>query len=362
MYTKVPQLEKGYADWKDALCDIWRSHSCFQSPLYVVSEGSMKRLKLGPFASENWIWVDSSERDMRKVSKFYLKRTLDLDFDTVIAIGGGFTLDVAKLILASKCFDTCSAEVIKDREDIIYRYCPSIFIPTTCGSGSEATPYATVWDLHNKRKFSIRSEDLVPNYAILDSHLLLSMPQQVAHSSMMDAIAHCIDSFLSVKRTEQSQLFAREALSAIVPKLNANDHTYRDVLDLMVGAYYAGRAIAISETSLCHALSYPLTLHYGIPHGIACGMMLATAIDCHAALDKYLERIVSRGELSSRILLHFEVMLKKWNAFLRDENPDINFLANCASNERMSNYSYIDPRNESEVFEAAKDFYKRVLR
>lgn len=171
--------------------------------------------------------------------------------DLVIAVGGGHVLDCAKAINA------------------LGGQKPLIAIPTTAGSGSEATPFAVIYK--DGVKTSMEGPHLLPSYAIVDPALAASAPQSVALASGLDALCQAIESYWSRKATDESRGYARQALEHIWPHIapalldrepGAREH-------MSIGAHLAGKAIAISKTTGCHALSYGLTYRFGVPHGIA---------------------------------------------------------------------------------------------
>jgi len=166
------------------------------------------------------------------------------------SIGGGSTIDVGKYI----------AWKLK---------LPHTAIPTTAGSGSEVTKYA-VFMVDGKKK-TIEDEALIPTKYELRPELVMSCPDEVTIASGLDALAHAIESTWSKDATDESRLYAHRAITGITASLydsykNPENEYLR--MQMLEAANYAGRAINITKTSICHALSYPLTSK-GVPHGIA---------------------------------------------------------------------------------------------
>ena len=176
--------------------------------------------------------------------------------DAVIAVGGGHVMDIAKAI------------------NFYVGKKPLIAIPTTAGSGSEATRFAVVYK--DGRKTSLESDELLPAVAIVDPALARSVPREVALASGLDALAQAIESYWSVRATDESKEYSRRALelvwSAIVPAIKEGD--VRAIAHMAQGAHLAGKAINSSKTTACHALSYGLTYRFGVPHGIAVALFL----------------------------------------------------------------------------------------
>ncbi|MBI2025344.1 phosphonoacetaldehyde reductase [Candidatus Kaiserbacteria bacterium] len=176
--------------------------------------------------------------------------------DLVIAVGGGHVIDMTKSInfLAGKK--------------------PLVAIPTTAGTGSEATSFSVVYK--NGRKTSLESPDMLPMFAIVDPNLAMSVSRETALPSALDALCQAIESFWSNKATEESRGYARQALQLIwkniIPAIEKRDSGA--ITALCIGAHLAGKAINISKTTACHAFSYGLTYRFGVPHGIAVALFL----------------------------------------------------------------------------------------
>ena len=189
--------------------------------------------------------------------------------DIIIAAGGGSVIDMGKLI---RFFHTHEHE-----EDIFNgKYCqsgskvPLIAIPTTAGTGSEATHFAVLYD-ENKTKHSIASPDILPEYAIVNSALTFGQSQYLTACAGFDALAQGIEAYWNKNATEESDRYAEKAISLIYDSLpEVVAHPNEDLRAKMSeGAYWAGKAINITKTTAPHAFSYPFTSHYGIPHGHA---------------------------------------------------------------------------------------------
>jgi alcohol dehydrogenase len=197
----------------------------------------------------------TSADDIERGSAAYKRCAPDL----VIAIGGGHILDAAKAINAS------------------VGPAPMVAIPTTAGSGAESTPFAVVYK--DGRKTSIEGKALLPAYAIVDSALAVAVPPRVALASALDALAQSIESYWSLRATEESRGLSREALELIWGSIRgALRGDIHKLEKLARGAHCAGKAIAIAKTTVCHALSYSLTFRFGVPHGIAVTSTLPAAM------------------------------------------------------------------------------------
>jgi alcohol dehydrogenase class IV len=146
---------------------------------------------------------------------------------------------------------------------------PVIAVPTTAGTGSEATRFATVYI--DKTKHSLEHASILPVVTVVDPAFTMSLPPYQTAVTGMDALSQAVESFWSIRSTSESQELAARAIELVMTSLrtavNHPDHDSR--LNMIVAANLAGRAIDITKTTACHALSYFLTSHFGVPHGHA---------------------------------------------------------------------------------------------
>ena len=199
--------------------------------------------------------------------------------DLIIAIGGGSVIDIAKLI------NIFAAHVIKEKE--IYEFVnksesvnkpglPLVAIPTTSGTGSEATHFAVVY-IGNK-KYSFAHKYVLPDFSIIDPSLSYSNPAYIKACSGFDALSQAIESFWAVGSTEESRGYSREAIRIILSSIEMavveSDEKSMDRMSL--AANLAGKAINISKTTAAHAVSYPITKFLDIPHGHAVALTLGS--------------------------------------------------------------------------------------
>ncbi len=149
-----------------------------------------------------------------------------------------------------------------------------ILIPTTAGSGSEATEFAVIYI--GKTKYSLASEYLQANYALLDPSLTLSMPSELTVVTALDALSQAMESYWCVNATENSKVYAEEALRIIrrnLPTLKG-EITLQTREDLLLASHLSGKAINITKTTAAHAISYSFTSNFGVPHGLAVALTL----------------------------------------------------------------------------------------
>lgn len=206
--------------------------------------------------------------------------------DMIIALGGGSALDCAKginflLTNGGKMEDYWGFG--KATRPML----PSIGIPTTAGTGSEAQSYALI--SQEKTHVKMACGDLKARFktVILDPTLLRTAPKQIAAITGIDAISHALESYVSTKRNPLSQMFAREAWRLLVSHFELFLQQPQDLSaagNMLLGAHLAGAAIENSMLGAVHACANPLTAHYGITHGIAVGLMLPHVIEFNSEL------------------------------------------------------------------------------
>jgi alcohol dehydrogenase len=196
--------------------------------------------------------------------------------DLVVGLGGGSAMDVAKLI-AVLLRQPVTLEGLLAKAPIPGRGVPMIMVPTTAGTGSEATPNSIVLVPEDEAKVGIVSPRLVPDAVVLDPLLTLSLPPAITASTGMDALTHAIECYCSKKGNPFSDLYGLEAIRLIARSLRRAFGDGRDVAarhDMLLGAYYGGVCIATSSTTAVHALAYPLQGRYRIAHGLSNAMLL----------------------------------------------------------------------------------------
>ena len=196
------------------------------------------------------------------------------DFDVLVSVGGGSVLDMSKLINVISAQDAAAGEIIQHQEHINRQGVPLIAIPTTAGSGSEATHFAVVYI--DRTKYSVSHAFMLPDFALIDPYLTCSMTPMLTATTGMDAFSQAVESFWCVHSTKQSKAYAREAIRLILDHLHraVHDPSHESRRAMCKASYLAGQAIDISKTTAPHALSYAMTSHFGVPHGQAVGVTL----------------------------------------------------------------------------------------
>jgi alcohol dehydrogenase len=206
--------------------------------------------------------------------------------DFLVAIGGGSSMDCAKGINFLLTNGGSMADYQgfgKASEPML----PSIGVPTTSGTGSEAQSYALIADDQTHMKMACGDRKAAFRIAVLDPEVTLTQPAKVTAITGIDALAHALESYVTTKRNPLSQMFAREAWRLLQPNLGIalrepSNLEARGAMQL--GAHFAGVAIENSMLGACHACANPLTAHYGLTHGIAIGILLPHVIRFNASV------------------------------------------------------------------------------
>ncbi len=213
--------------------------------------------------------------------------------DAIMAIGGGSAMDVAKCI---KLYSNMEGGGEKDsylRQQIVPNDIPFLAMPTTAGTGSEATRYAVIY--YEGSKQSVADYSCIPGTVLFDPGVLKTLPIYQKKSTMLDAFCHATESFWSVNSTDESKAYSAEAIRMVLANMDgylANDEAAN--ANMLKAANIAGKAINITQTTAGHAMCYKLTSLYGIAHGHAAAL-------CDKVLFPYMisntdKCIDSRGE------------------------------------------------------------------
>lgn len=212
--------------------------------------------------------------------------------DLVIGAGGGSVLDVAKLlsVLCVKDANITLTQLLEGDKPV--KRCLSLLIPTTAGTGSEATPNAILAIPEKETKQGIISPVMLPDYVCLVPELTTSMPAKIASSTGIDALCHLIECFTATISTPVGDNYALIGMKKLFNSLERacrNQDDEEAKLNMLWASYYGGAAIAHAGTHLIHAMSYPLGGKYHIPHGVANAILLVPcmAFVRDAVVDKF---------------------------------------------------------------------------
>lgn len=272
-------------------------------PLVVTSPGMVKRLGLGNNFSSKQIFHHVKPNPTFTLCQEMVDVSRQGAFDGLLALGGGSVMDTAKCAMAALGTDKEQLEQLLAFSDPFPHRVPAVFVPTTHGTASEVTMWGTLWNLETMTKHSISHSDLYPDVAVLDPGLTLTLPMDISLTSTLDALSHGFEAVWNKNANDTSTGYAIEAIVTILEQapLLKTQPGNRDIRGkLLHAATTAGLAFSNTRTAAAHSISYPLTLHFGIPHGIAASISLLPLLDINgSAVESALECIYELAKLDS---------------------------------------------------------------
>lgn len=294
--------------------------------------------------------------------------------DSILAVGGGSAIDVAKCIklavLAKEGNAAIIPPLVSQRLPIDGKKIPFIAIPTTAGTGSESTHNAVMY--YEGAKQTVTNDGVLPDYAILEPSVLKTLPLYQKKCTMMDALCQGIESWWSVNSTEESYEYSRKTIELIMANWRKYIFENDDeaAAQIMLAANYGGRAINITATTAAHAFSYKITSLYKLPHGHAVAVclpeiwkyMLGHMAKC---LDKrgqdYLKNIFAniaqamKAKTPLEAIAFFRLMLKEMdlqNPISDNRISDIGLLVSSVNPIRLKNNPVdLDSKTISKLYE-----------
>ena len=219
---------------------------------------------------------EPSDGDLDSIAKLIQSAKTEI----IIAVGGGSVIDAAKVLSALLVHGGTTASLVE--RGVPGPGIPLIAIPTTAGTGSEATPNAIVLFPEQKMKRGIVNPHFMPACVVLDPSMTTGLPPTLTASTGIDALCHLLECFLGKKANPFSDMVALQGMQLLIPALpaafrNGNDLDARSAM--MLAAFYGGVCIASSGTNAIHALSYPLGGKYRVPHGLANASLLLPVME-----------------------------------------------------------------------------------
>jgi len=272
-------------------------------------------------------------------------------FELIVAIGGGSVMDTAKFVAVhnNKGYQFVENLTKGKIESKDYKVIPIISIPTTAGTGSEVSPYSTIWDMQSKQKYSLNLPDLFCEIAIYDPVLTLSVSKQITIQTGLDTLSHALESIWNKNANPVTISYAIRSAKLVMGNLvelsnDLQNLEYRS--NIMKACMYAGFAFSNTQTAIAHAMSYYITTHKNIDHGVACSFTLPMLIDNiigqYDFIDDALQEIF--GELSS---LKLRYLLNELNVSTNFKdygigNKDLETLKASLENSQRVNNSLVN--------------------
>ena len=235
-------------------------------------------------------------------------------YDLILGLGGGSSMDIAS-VASVMCTNPGTVQDYLGVNLVKNPGIPTILIPTTAGTGAEATPNAILTDTEAKLKKAVVSPYILPRVAIVDPLLTLSMPPTVTSSSGIDALTHAIETYTSNNATILSELFSKEAIIRIGRSLRtavANGNNLEARYDMSIGSLYAGIAITNAGVTAVHALAYPLGGQFNVAHGIANGLLLPYVMEFNVLGD--IPKFAAIAQFLGEKVEHFPLLEQAYRA------------------------------------------------
>lgn len=298
-------------------------------------------------------------------------RFCKLDADLIVAIGGGSAMDAAKLcsVLAT---DAYTVKDLLDDPTQAVKCVKTVMVPTTAGTGSEATPNAIVAVPEKDTKIGIVNNALIADAVILDVKMVQNLPPKVASGPGVDTLCHAIECFTSTKANPFSDTFALDSLQLTLDNLEKACFE-KDNLEakraMQLASFYGGIAITAAGTTAVHALSYPLGGKYHVPHGVSNAILLipvmkfnkpaiaerlAIAYDrcIHAGANTVDEKADAMIERMEQIVVNLGIPTKVADLGVTD--PDIDFLVEAGMQQQrllVNNMREVTPEDARALYE-----------
>ena len=261
--------------------------------------------------------------------------------DFIIAVGGGSVMDMAKLIRFFCCYKGDITSKSFKKEGLLF---PLMALPTTAGTGAEATHFAVVYK--DKVKYSAEHDDMLPDYAIVYPPFTYGNSKYLTACTGFDALAQAIEAFWNLNATDESDIYAEKAIRILWPNLpKVVNNPTEDIRDIVSeGSYWAGRAINITKTTAPHAFSYPFTSYYGYPHGHAVALTFPYFLDLNCGEmnndKKRVSKLLAMLDIKSksdRMKKMFDYLKSIGLIKREDTQIDTNLILSHVNLERLKN-------------------------
>jgi phosphonate metabolism-associated iron-containing alcohol dehydrogenase len=314
------------------------------------------------------LWIDDVSSNptldyLEKKNKSYK----NFFFDYIIAIGGGSVIDSAKVLSLLFSFQKKKTvkHIIRNAENLkINNYYKLIALPTTSGTGSEVTPFATIWDKKDKKKLSINHESLLPTLAIVDPALTFDLPKEATINTSLDALNQAFESIWNKNANKSTIAYAfksiKLSLSALV-RINKNINDKKSRSELARASLYAGMCISQTKTSICHSISYPLTANFEIPHGLACAFTMSAVINyINRKNINFFDKLANKLKINSGKIL--EIKIKKLFHDLKIKKKNKYYIKNKKKLFSLKKYMQTPGRSDNFIYPINENFLKLILK
>jgi len=290
-----------------------RAAGLLERPVSILKDMGVETIIFDDLATEPTV-----DQAAQAIEKFRLAKA-----DFIVAVGGGSVMDIAKL---ASVLDTEAYTIydLLEKPLLAQKTVKTLMIPTTAGTGSEATPNSIVTVPERQLKIGIVNQKMIADYVILDAEMIRRLPRHIAASTGLDALAHAIECYTSNKATPFSDMVALEALRLIFNNIEpacGEEENLAAKAAMLTASFFAGVAISAAGTTAVHALSYPLGGKYHIPHGVSNAMLLAPVMKfnepaCRDRLANVYDAVnpqqpATNGEKSAWVIARLEDIITK---------------------------------------------------
>ncbi|MCL2507773.1 MAG: iron-containing alcohol dehydrogenase [Oscillospiraceae bacterium] len=298
-YQGMMRVASGFVDWSQP--DVLRGAGCVKKlAVLLMSRGVSNALVVTDKGLVDFHLIDGLLEELRKEKIKYTlydgvqpnptvenveearQLFLDAECDAIVAFGGGSPMDCAKA--AGARISNPNTPVQKLRGQLkVYKRPPLLFaVPTTAGSGSEATVSAVVLDEAAHEKYAINDPKLRPKYVVLDPELTVGLPPHITAITGMDALTHAVESYIGRSNTKQTRGNAEKAVKLIFENLEKAYQSGENMEareNMLIAAYHAGLAFTRAYVGYVHAIAHAIGGLYGTPHGLATAVILPYVLD-----------------------------------------------------------------------------------
>ena len=248
----------------------------------------------------------------------------DNDCDVIIALGGGSSMDCAKGIGARVARPKKSIPQMKGVLKVMKKLPPLVAIPTTSGTGSEATLAAVISNPEKKEKYPINDPVLIPHYAVMDPSLTVGLPKHITSTTGMDALTHAVEAYIGSENTRNTKKYAIEATQLIFKYLKRAYDKGDDIEarnNMQRASLLAGMAFTRAYVGYVHAIAHSLGGFYGVPHGLANAVILPHVIEAygekaHKKLARLAEAVGITGNSDSEKATAFIAAIREMNEYM----------------------------------------------
>lgn len=298
----------GVAKTAEVLAQLGLSRPLVVTDPFMVSSGTVERALVAPLRAAGIapaLFSDTVPDPTDTVIEAGVAVLKGDDFDCLIGFGGGSPMDTAKaMAILAAAPAGAKMRDFKVPAQANAAALPVICVPTTAGTGSEATRFTVITDTERDEKMLIAGLGALPLAAIVDYELTFSVPPRTTADTGIDSLTHALEAFVSKRANDESDEYALRAMRLIAPNLRkvyAEPRNAEARATMMKGATFAGLAFSNSSVALVHGMSRPIGAHFHVPHGLSNAMLLpaVTAFGLNDALSRYAEAARAMGIASA---------------------------------------------------------------